>query len=376
METVNGYIGTKRSSENTCGTKMETKPEDGAVLKGEDGSNMDTETVERSGNQAGNGTGEAMSGRNGRQDAKPAEGRSEKGLSAEENLAEDKPTEKSPSRNVSGQEENPGDCKNADSPVEAGKEKESRVLGDAEKERNEVPATELAKDWSSGSTGLRRTARLCNLALFDRSRSAGPLDIPALAPTDFVPESLVNFGKMSKGARTGQTVHFFEHDSVFEMFWRSPETCAERIRKFGSMIAPDFSMYIQMPRVMQQWNCYRSQILAQYCQRLGIVVIPRIRFCGPDTYGFCFDGIPENSVLAVSTVGFIQMPVFREMFREGMREAIRRLKPMRLVVYGTMIPDAFGEVPVTRFETTNQARLRVQGCRKNSQGEEGAARES
>lgn len=68
----------------------------------------------------------------------------------------------------------------------------------------------------------------------------------------------------------------------------------------------------------------------------GIAVINNIRWGTAETYRYCFDGIPKNSVVAIGTVG--GSPRKREdrvRFTEGLAELVKALQPHTIIVYGS-----------------------------------------
>ena len=60
---------------------------------------------------------------------------------------------------------------------------------------------------------------------------------------------------------------------------------------------------------------------------------------------YCFDGIPENSVVAIGTVGGSPRKLEdRERFEEGLKELVRRLHPHTIIVYGSANYKCFKEL--------------------------------
>ena len=51
------------------------------------------------------------------------------------------------------------------------------------------------------------------------------------------------------------------------------------------------------------WNTYRSRLIGQLMQKAGIIVIPTVSWADETTFDFCFDGLPQESTLAISTIG-------------------------------------------------------------------------
>ena len=76
--------------------------------------------------------------------------------------------------------------------------------------------------------------------------------------------------------------------------------------------------------------------------------IPCIRWGDQSTYDYCFLGVPENYIVAISTHGCI-MPCrennneLRNAFIEGLPVMLERLKPKYVIVYGRMPDVIFGQ---------------------------------
>jgi hypothetical protein len=170
-----------------------------------------------------------------------------------------------------------------------------------------------------------------------------------LEPCDFVPDELLPFNYAKSSVDTNKTLHFFIDDYQFERLWNSPEKYLELIKQFNGTLTPDFSMYMDMPRPMQQWNEYRRRALGNYWQRNGIKVIPTLSWSDKHSYGFCFQGLPKHSTYAVSTVGVRTDQKAQKAWREGMDAAIRVLKPKRILLYGANIGYDFGDVEVIEY---------------------------
>lgn len=115
------------------------------------------------------------------------------------------------------------------------------------------------------------------------------------------------------------------------------------------MLTPDFSLYLDMPLPMQRWNVYRSRALGLIWQREGMEVVPTLSWSTPDSYEFCFDGIPQGGTVATSTVGVMSDEAALALWRDGMSEALRRVKPSRLLLYGCVPEFDFGDTEVAGY---------------------------
>ena len=162
--------------------------------------------------------------------------------------------------------------------------------------------------------------------------------IPDLQPSDFVPANLAAWNAprhRDYAAISGGALHFFLDDYRFETVWSSPERLLPRVLAVGASLTPDFSLWRGMPRPAQVWNVYRSRWCGAYWQANGVEVIPTACWGAADTFDFCFDGIPANSTVAVSSVG-ISSEVDQALFRAGIEELIRRTDPKLLLAYGQL----------------------------------------
>ena len=68
-----------------------------------------------------------------------------------------------------------------------------------------------------------------------------------------------------------------------------------------------------------------------------------------ETFKFCFQGIPKGSIVSVSTVGVKESAEALEIWREGMTEAIKKIKPSVIIVYGGKLDYDYGDINVVYF---------------------------
>lgn len=202
-----------------------------------------------------------------------------------------------------------------------------------------------------------RSFEIMNFLDYDESRAEGKYHMPVNKPTQHKPKALLGFDRMLASTEYEKGIHFYLYDYMFERIWNSPRMYFDKLAKFDCVISPDFSLYTDMPIAMQIWNTYRNRLLTQMMQDYGLEVIPAIMWSTPESYDFCFDGMPHHSVLAVETVGCTRDPIARKTWHEGMAEAMKRLEPTGIVLYGSDIGFNFGSVPVTRIANTNGERM-------------------
>lgn len=192
-----------------------------------------------------------------------------------------------------------------------------------------------------------RTDDYYNLRLVNARHCYG--EMPKLEPSDFKPTSLLAFNYAKTAEDTSQSLHFFIDDYQFERLWNKPEQYLDLLQKFEAVLTPDFSLYMDMPLPMQRWNEYRRRALGNYWQRNGIEVIPTLSWSTPESYSFCFDGLPKGATYATSTVGVKGDENALAIWRDGMSAAIKAIKPKRLLLYGGSIDFDFGKIEVVEY---------------------------
>ena len=171
----------------------------------------------------------------------------------------------------------------------------------------------------------------------------GYIELPKIRTSNLIPHKLVPFSKaMSKSWNDFDCwVMFYEHDVKFERLWNNPKHYLEKLKKFKGVISPDFSLYRNMPLVMQQWNTYRSRALAVWLQKNDVELIPNVRYNDERTYNFCFDGVEKFKTVAVGTHGCIKNKIDKDYFKKGLAELVKRLSPKTIIVYGATPDDIF-----------------------------------
>ena len=179
--------------------------------------------------------------------------------------------------------------------------------------------------------------------LVEEADYEGYIELPKIKTSNHIPTKLVPFSKaMSKSWNDFDCwVMFYEHDVKFERLWNNPKLYLKKLKKFKGVISPDFSLYRNMPLVMQQWNTYRSRALAVWLQKNDIELIPNVRFNDERTYDFCFDGIEKLKTIAVGTHGCIKNKIDKDYFKKGIAELVKRLSPKTIIVYGATPDDIF-----------------------------------
>ena len=171
----------------------------------------------------------------------------------------------------------------------------------------------------------------------------GRPEIPRLEKCEEFPSKLIPFSQAIGSKDYDQWIHFYEDDCKFERIWNKPRRYINVLKKFKGVITPDFSVYRDLPEVMQEWNIYRSRVFGYALQREGLNVIVNLRYGDERTYETACLGVPKHASIAVGTHGVMKDKEDRFYFKEGLDYAVRKLKPKTIVVYGTAPGEVFGK---------------------------------
>lgn len=170
--------------------------------------------------------------------------------------------------------------------------------------------------------------------LVENATFESELEIPSIEPCFSIPDKLIPFSKSISSTDYDCFVHFYEDDVNFERIWNNPQKYLPILKRFNGVITPDFSLYRDMPLVMQQWNTYRSRAIGNWLQKSGINVITNIRWGDERSFSFCCTGAPQESIIAIGSHGCIKLLQERPYFIDGLEHVVKTLKPKCIIVYG------------------------------------------
>lgn len=207
-----------------------------------------------------------------------------------------------------------------------------------------------------------RTMDAYNLNEYDELSTEGFYQMPVIEPEEHIPSDLIGFNYALTATDKTSGIHFYVDDYQFERVWNQPEAYLEKLSEFDCMLTPDFSLYTEMPIAMKIWNTYRSRLIGQMAQRMGITVIPTVSWCERETFCFCFDGLPKRATLSISTIGVKKEDYNFGLWKAGVDEMIKRLQPRTLLIYGGKVDYDFGNIKTVYFE--NAVTERLKGVKK------------
>ena len=215
----------------------------------------------------------------------------------------------------------------------------------------DFPEIELDDGSSYYGDERERTNNAYNLDIaHDVADNTDFWQMPVIKNDGFIPKSLIGFNYAKTSKEKGVGIHFFLDDYQFERVWAQPDKYVNILGAYDCILSPDFSLYMDMPMPMKIWNVYRSRQIGAYYQSKGIKVIPTISWAEEDTFSFCFCGIPENSIVAISPIGVKREKNAFEIWRNGVDAMIERIKPSTILVYGGELDYDYGDITVKYYE--------------------------
>ena len=192
---------------------------------------------------------------------------------------------------------------------------------------------------------------------------AGEEEFPSIKSCNEIPNKIIPFSVAMKANYNEFDcwVCFYELDYLFMRFWRNPKKYLQKLKKFNGVISCDFSVYANMPLVMQKYHIYMGRALANWLIENGVKVIPNVRLGDERTYKFGFDGLYKYDVVAIGTIGTIKKIEEKNLILNAIRETIKVLEPRDIVIYGSLpneIREAYPNVNFHTYENYNFKKIK------------------
>lgn len=154
---------------------------------------------------------------------------------------------------------------------------------------------------------------------------------------------------------------FYTKDSVIERIWKNRHQYLNLIKRFPLVIGLDYSILCNMYYPQQVYNCWRNYAMTYWMQQNHPLVVPNGGYGGADTLPWAFDGMPEDSWIAVTSQGCLDEYVLKQMFLNGLHELIRQKHPRGIIVYGKF-PNEWRDkfpVPIIVFPSYSESKWEV-----------------
>lgn len=176
-------------------------------------------------------------------------------------------------------------------------------------------------------------------------KSAGKYGIPIIKKQDIDLDKIEPWGytktKQDDKENRHKTIHFFTYDWLFETVYAKPEVALEKLDQYYALLTPDFSMYADMPLALQLYSTFKSRWCGAYWQSQGFRVIPTMNWSTSESYEFCFDGVEQGSVVAVSTYC---MEGCERVFMPGYNKMLEVIQPSAILCYDKPFPQMKGNI--------------------------------
>lgn len=178
-----------------------------------------------------------------------------------------------------------------------------------------------------------------------RFQGVGTYEIPQIQPQEYNSCEWIGFNYAGRATeRELKGIHFFLDDYQFIRLWNNIDAYLPMLKQFKYIMAPDFSLYTDFPKVLQIYNHYRKHWLAAYMQTHDICIIPTICWSTPDSFEWCFDGEPVGGTVALSSVGAANSKVKKKLFMDGYNAMMERLHPETILFYGKVPEECEGNI--------------------------------
>lgn len=183
------------------------------------------------------------------------------------------------------------------------------------------------------------------------------MGFPILPAVQAYPTDTIDFraglNRSFKGHH-GTSCNFYIDDEKFLSLENNVDKYLNYLKLFKCVLGIDFTIYTQMPLIMQFFNKYRSMALDWYLTLQGITVIPNVNIIPYKGREWLLDGLPKRSTVCCSTNGRVRSKAAREEFCGGFREMCERLEPTRVVVVGILPDELDSPVDIINFKTRGQ----------------------
>lgn len=136
-------------------------------------------------------------------------------------------------------------------------------------------------------------------------------------------------------------VHFFVDDYRFEDVYSHPARTLKKYGQYAFLLTPDFSTYADMDLWRQLESVAKNRWVGAYWQDNGLTVIPTISWSTPRSFDFCFDGVEQNAIVAVSTLGCKRSKL---QFMRGYDAMLDKLNPQNIICFGAPFPEMEGNI--------------------------------
>lgn len=166
--------------------------------------------------------------------------------------------------------------------------------------------------------------------------NVGKYNFPQLSQVNYLPELPIypfNYLK-STFSKERCWYHCFTSAKNFHRLYHSFDEYVPLLQQSKGLISADFSLYRDYPEEILIANCRANRLIDYALQQAGIPMIPTAGFAGESSWEWCFDGLPVQSTLAVTTNTLRGDMEAKRLFVGGINVMVKKLQPTAIVVCG------------------------------------------
>lgn len=179
-----------------------------------------------------------------------------------------------------------------------------------------------------------QTDFICDFLAGDALK-VGRYGFPQLARGNYIPDTAVlPFNYFLSTERSRNWYHCFVDDKRFACLYRNFYRYLEPLKQVRGIISTDFSLYRDSDIDTLVENCRRNRSVHYALQKEGIPAIPTAGFAGEESWEWCFDGLPSDSTVAVTTNCLGADPEAHRLFIGGIDAMVCKIHPSAIIVCG------------------------------------------
>ena len=163
----------------------------------------------------------------------------------------------------------------------------------------------------------------------------------------------IAYSDRSTNPQDNEILHFFIDDYRFRnAVWYNLEYTTYVISLYDYVFTPDLSLWRNLQtEFFNQKNIFRTRFVGAYWQLCGFNVIPTASWGGLESFSYCFNGLPKESIIAVSAMGARKDRQAFELWRYGIERLIIEKNPTLILIYGEEFDISWINVPVQFLPT-------------------------
>lgn len=208
----------------------------------------------------------------------------------------------------------------------------------------------------------------CNLSFINFTNKCfyvGKYDMPNVSCSceNIKIDYLVLYSHLSEyDEKSNKAVCFYQYDQIFDginglfnaIYYNDKKLLEKYKKRFENvkiLIAPDYSVYGDLPLIENLYRIFKSRVVSAYLiNEWDKIVIPNITFVDDETKETCFSGIDKNTVVAISALGCLKEKEQKKLFSEIIDETIKRISPSIVVIYNISTKSNFLNEQIKKLE--------------------------